>query len=181
MGDRFGATTKRRAALAEPMLICGDWTFIARDKHGREKWRETVHNVVVNAGLNHALDATLSGGSQITTWYIGLIDGSPTVNAADTMASHAGWNEVTAYDEATRVQWTDGGVSNQSVSNSGSPAQFTIATNQTEIGGAFLVSDNTKGGTSGTLYAAAAFSAGDKTLDDDDTLSVTATFTAAAS
>jgi hypothetical protein len=87
---------------------------------------------------------------------------------------------VTAYDEAARQTWTDGGVSSQSVSNSASPATFTISTDGTTVGGLFLTSVSTKGGTTGTLYAAGAFSAGDKSLDDNDTLDVTATFTQAA-
>lgn len=156
------------------------WEFVCRDKDGNEKWRDHIDNIVVNAGLNYILDAGLSGGTPVTSWYIGLLSDSPTVNAADTMASHSGWTEVTAYDEADRQAWTDGGVSGQSVSNTGSPADFTISTNGTDIGGAFLTSDNTKGGSTGTLYAAGAFSAGDKSLDDGDELSVTCTATAAA-
>ena len=158
----------------------GHWTFTARDPQGNIKWQEEIKNIVVNAGLDYLLDIGLSGGAQITTWYLGLTDGTPTVAAGDTMSSHAGWAEVEAYDEASRVTWSDGGVSGQSVSNSASPATFTIDTNSTTIGGAFLTSVSTKGGTTGTLYAAAAFTLGDKTLDDNDTLDVTATFTQAA-
>lgn len=144
------------------------------------KWRDAIENIVVNAGLNYALDAALSGGTPITTWYLGLVSATPTIAAGDTMSSHAGWTEVTAYDEAARQTWTDGGVSSQSVSNSGSPASFTISTNGTDVGGAFLASVSTKSGTTGTLYAAGAFTAGNKSLDDGDTLAVTATFTGAA-
>jgi hypothetical protein len=68
-------------------------------------------------------------------------------------------------------------VSGKSVSNSASAAVFTIDTNATTMGGCFLTSVSTKGGTTGTLYAIGAFSAGDKVLDDNDTLTVTATFT----
>jgi hypothetical protein len=58
---------------------------------------------------------------------------------------------------------------------------FTISANGTGIGGLFLTSSNSKGGTTGTLYAAAAFSAGNKTLDDNDVLSVTYTTSLTAS
>lgn len=180
MGDAFGVRAKKGRGLEGAVGVMGRWQITCRDKHGNIKWTDVIENLVTNAGLNYLLDAGLSGGSQVTTWYVGLTDGTPTVAAADTMASHAGWTEVTAYDEATRVVWTDGGVSNQSVSNAGSAAEFTISANSTTVGGAFLVSDSTKGGTTGTLYAVGAFSAGDKSLDDDDVLTVTATFTAAA-
>jgi hypothetical protein len=136
------------------------------------------HNLVTNEGLNYALDAALSGGSPDTTWFVLLTDDTPTVAAGDTLASHAGWVEVTDYDESNRVAWVDGGVSSQSVSNSGSPAVFTIDTNSTTIGGAGLAGVNT--GTSGALYAVGAFTAGSKVLDDNDTLSVTITATLAA-
>lgn len=153
----------------------GDWiAWPAR------KWTDDIQNIVVNAGLNYLLDAGLSGGAQITTWYLLLTDGTPTVAAGDTMSSHAGWAEVTAYDESTRAAWTDGGVSSQSVTNSASAAVFTISADSTTVGGAGLTSVSTKGGTTGTLYAAGAFSAGDKGLDDGDTLTVTAAFDAAA-
>lgn len=180
MGDAFGVRAKKGRGLDGAVGVMGRWQITCRDKHGNIKWTDVIENLVTNAGLNYLLDAGLSGGTQVTTWYVGLTDGTPTAAAGDTMASHAGWTEVEAYDEATRVAWTDGGVSNQSVSNSGSAAEFTISTNSTTVGGAFLVSNSTKGGTTGTLYAVGAFSAGDKSLDDGDVLTVTATFTAAA-
>lgn len=59
-------------------------------------------------------------------------------------------------------------------------AVFTISSNSTTIGGAFVTTNNTKGGSTGTLYGGGAFSAGDKTIDDNDTLTVTVTLTATA-
>lgn len=144
------------------------------------RWHDRIENIVVNAGLNYLLDTGLSAGVAITTWYLLLTDGTPTVAAGDTMASHAGWVEVTAYSEGVRQTWTDGGVASQSVDNSASAAVFTISSDTTVVGGAALTSVSTKGGTTGTLYAAGAFTAGDKSLDTSDTLTVTATFTAAA-
>ena len=134
-------------------------------------------NIVVNQGLNHLLDVTLSGATQDVTWFVGLTDGTPTVAAADTLASHAGWVERTEYDEINRVAYVDAGAASQSLTNSASPAAFTINATVT-VGGAFLSGSNT--GTTLVLYAAGAFTAGDKSLNDNDTLSVTATFTAAA-
>lgn len=145
----------------------------------RLQWEDVIYNLVVNQGLDDLLDVTLSGGTQDSTWFIGLTDSTPTVAAGDTPGSHAGWAEVTDYDEAARVAWSDGGVSGQSVDNSASPATFTISANNTTVGGAGLFGDNTKGGATGRLYAVGAFSAGDKTLDDNDSLDVTSTFTSA--
>ena len=71
-------------------------------------------------------------------WYVGLTSATPTVVAGNTMATHAGWTEVTAYDEATRPALTLGSVAAGSVDNSASKARFTISTNGTAIGGAFV-------------------------------------------
>lgn len=146
----------------------------------RRVWQDRVENIVVNTGLDEYLDKTLKGSSYTAAWYVGLIDGSPTVAAGDTMSSHAGWAEVTAYDESVRQTLTLGTVSSQSVDNSASKASFTISTNSTTVGGAFITSDSTKSGTSGTLLGAGAFTGADKSTDDGDTLNVTATLTMAA-
>lgn len=139
---------------------------------------KTFENLVVNQGLDDLLSVTLAAGTQDTTWFAGLTDGTPTGAAGDTLASHAGWVEVTAYDEVNRVAWSPGAVSGQSVSNSGSPAAFTINADATTVGGGFLAGVNT--GTAGRTYAVGAFSGGDLVLNDGSTLSVTATFTMAA-
>jgi len=147
----------------------------------KEAWIEEFHNLVVNDGLDDSLDKHLKGSGYTAAWYMGLADGTPTFAAADDEASHAGWTEVEAYDEGARQTVTFGAVSSQSVDNSGSPSVFTIDTNDTTIGGAFLTTTDTKGGTVDTLYGGGAFTAGDKTLDDGDTLTITVTCTAAAS
>lgn len=140
--------------------------------------RELVscHNIVVNQGLDDILDVMLSGGTQDTTWFLGLTANTPSFAAGDTLASHAGWTEFTDYDETNRVAFVDGGVSSQSLDNSGSPAQFTSSSNSNSVGGSFLAGVNT--GTSGRIYAGAAFSS-NKALDLGETIDVTATFTAA--
>lgn len=177
--DKYSASAKANKGSSGGMTFKGRWDIVCKDKSGKIKWTDKIENLVTNAGLDHALDAVLSAGTQITTWYVGLTDGTPTVAAGDTMSSHAGWAEVTAYTESVRQTWTDGGVSSQSVDNSASTADFSINSNSTTVGGAFLTSNSTKSGTTGTLFAVGAFSAGDKSLDSGDTLSVTATYTAA--
>lgn len=136
----------------------------------------SAHNIVVNQGLDDILDVHLSGGTQDTTWFLGLTAATPTFAPGDTLASHAGWTELTDYDEINRVAFVDGGVSSQSLSNSASPAQFTSSSDSNSVGGSFLCGVNT--GTSGRIYAGAAF-ASNKALDSAETIDVTATFTAA--
>lgn len=154
---------------------------VCRGPDGKIKWTDGFDNLVVNAGLDDSLDKHLKGSGYTAAWYVGLADGTPEFAAGDKEAGHAGWTEVEDYDEAVRQTLTLGAVSGQSVNNSASKAVFTIDTNDTTVGGAFISSSNTKGGTVDTLYGGGAFSAGDKTLDDDDTLTITVTCTAAAS
>ncbi len=147
---------------------------------GRVKWVERVENLITNVGLDENLDKFLKGSAYTAAFYVGLTDGTPTVAAGDTMASHAGWVEVVAYSQAVRQTLTLGAVSGQSVDNSASKASFSINANGTTIGGAFLATNNTKGGTTGILYGEGAFTGGDKSADNGDTLNVTVTCTAAS-
>ena len=162
--------------LVDGVIPKGKWNVICRDKHGRIKWRDTIDNLVTDAGEDEVLAATLKNAAQ-AAWYVMLTDGTPTVAEGDTAASHAGWVEVQTYSESVRETWNGGAVSGQSVDNSASKASFSINGTVT-VGGAALISNNTKGGTSGILYSAGAFSGGDKSLANGDTLDVTATFTA---
>ena len=180
-GDKVEADVLRGAGAADGVKVWSVFKFEAYDADGNLKWVDECRNLVVNTGLDDLLDKYFKGSAYTAAHYVGLTDGTPTVAAGDTMSSHAGWTEITAYSEAVRQTLTLGTVSSQSVDNSASKASFSINANSTTIGGAFITTNNTKGGTTGTLYNAAAFSAGDKTLDSGDTLNVTCTLTTAAS
>ena len=154
------------------------------DKDGNLKWVAEESNLVVNVGLQYLAGVGLTSTAQITTWYIGLYGAgaSNTPAATDTAASHAGWTEVTPYSNATRPSATFTAATNANpsvVTNSGTPAAFTINASAT-VGGAFLISNSTKGGTTGTLFSAADFqSPGDRSVVSGDTLNVTYTFSLA--
>jgi hypothetical protein len=97
------------------------------------------------------------------------------------MASHAGWTEIVPYSNATRPACTfaTATTANPSVAtNSASVAVFTINATAT-VGGAFLVSNDTKSGTTGTLFSAADFTGGDRSVGSGDTLNVTYTLSLA--
>ena len=141
------------------------------DKEGRLKDTFYVPNGVVNVGKDKILDVMFHGTAAITTWYIGLINGaSPTLSPSDTMASHPGWTENQNYSEGVRQTWDESAASGQEIV-SNSESTFSINTNGQTIGGIFITSDNTKGGTLGTLWSTAAFGAA-KSLDNGDTLKV---------
>lgn len=151
---------------------------VKRDGEYIDEWKS--HNLVPDVMEDHYLDVTLNGATQSTTWSIGLTGSTPTTAETDTMSSHAGWTENQDYSEASRQTWSSGAVSSQSIDNSGTPASFSINTGTT-VGGAFLVDDATKGGTSGTLGAVSAFGGGDRSLQDGDTLEITYTMQMAGS
>jgi hypothetical protein len=149
----------------------GVYEVVCRDADGRVKWVERVHNLFVNSGLNYLLDSGFGG-----TEYLGL-KGSGTPNAADTMASHATWSEITAYTEGARPTYSHAAAASQQVTNSASKAVFSINANGTNIYGIFCTTNSTKGGTTGTLISATDF-ASSKSADSGDTLEVTYTVTA---
>jgi hypothetical protein len=183
--DKFGVDDLADAGvtaferLIDGFTPQGQFEVTAYDPQGNVKWQEAMSNIVVNVGLDYALDTTLNGATQSTTWYVGLVDGatSPTFDAGDTISSHSGWSENTDYSESARQTWSNGAVSSQSIDNSGSPAAFSINAS-TDVAGAFLVDDSTKGGTSGTLFAEGSFSGGTRSLQNGDSLEVTYTINA---
>jgi len=149
-------------------------------RDGKLLWVEEFDNLVVDVGLNDSLDKHLKGSTYTAAWYVGVVGATPTFAAADTMGgAHAGWTEQTTYDEANRPTLTLGTVTNKSVDNSANKAVFTISGTVT-LGGAFIVTTNNKGGTTGILYGGGAFSQ-NRALVDNDVLNVTITCTAAAS
>ena len=162
----------------------GVYKIQCHDAQGNLKWEDEAPNLVVNEGLQDMNAKYFTGSAYTAAWYIGLYGSGATNSpaAGDTMSSHAGWTEVTAYSQATRPACTFGTptTANPSVAtNSASPASFSI-NGTTTVGGAFLTSNNTKSGTTGTLYSAADFSApGDRSVVSGDTLSVTYTLSLA--
>lgn len=177
--DELQVLRENLKSVKGKVSVGGTFYFTCYDPEGNVKWKEEAKNLVVDEGLNHILDVLyLSATAQVDPWYVGLTDGTPTVAAGDTLASHVGWTEVTAYTEGVRQEFVDART-NQQVDNSASKATFSINTNSTTIGGAFLASDSTAGGTTGILLCVAAFSGGDKTADSGDTLEVEYQFSAA--
>lgn len=163
----------------------GVFTIQCFDKDGNLKWQDQEHNLVVNVGLKDMNDKYFSGSAYTALWYLGLYGAGASNNpaAGDTMASHAGWTEVTAYSQATRPQAVFGAATTANpsvISNTASVAVFSVNAT-TVVGGAFLTSNSTKGGTTGTLFSAADFqSPGDRSVVSGDTVNLTYQFSLTA-
>jgi len=159
----------------------GVFTVVCYDKDGQLKWEEKTPNLVVNEGLQDMNTQYFTGSSYTAAWYLGLYGAASSNNpaATDTMASHAGWVEVTDYAQSTRPQAVFGVATTAApsvISNALSVAVFSINAS-TVVGGAFLTNNNTKGGTTGLLFSAADFQApGDRSVISGDTINVTYTF-----
>lgn len=137
------------------------------DKNGKLKWREEFKNLVTTEGKNDIIDKYFKGSAYTAAWYLGL-KGTGSAAVGDTLASHAGWSEVTPYAgnrPAITFGTTAGG------SNTASSVSYTINATAT-VAGAFIASVNT--GTAGKLYSAGDFAAS-RGVASGDTLNVTPT------
>jgi hypothetical protein len=179
--DKFIAAVQRGASPTDAVRGGGRFLLLCRDTQGQLKWQAETQNLVVNVGLKDMNDKYFAGSGYTATWFLGLygVGASNNPAAGDTAASHAGWVESTAYSNATRPACVFGAATAADpsvVSNTASPAVFNMNGAAT-IGGAFLISNSTKGGTTGILFSAADFGApGDRVVVNGDTLTLTYSF-----
>lgn len=167
----------------ESMRVSGRYNVVCRHADGSIRWEDVIENLVTTGGRNDMLDKYLSGSAYTAAWYLGLITNTSYtgVNAADTMASHAGWLEAGGvnapfYSQGTRpaAAWSAASAGSKSLS---AALTFSIVTTGGTLKGCFLASSSTKDGTTGTLYSAGTFSGGDQAVSVGNTLSVSYTTT----
>lgn len=133
------------------------------------QWREVTHNLVMSAGKSDVINQYFKGSAYNATWYMGLL-GSGTISVSDIMSAHSGWNELTPYNgNRPTITWG----TTLSGSNTANQVSFAINANAS-IAGAFIANNSTAGGTRGTLYSAANFSAL-CSVSVGDTLNITPT------
>jgi hypothetical protein len=179
--DAVTGAVGRSAVGTDKVKAGGTYAIECRGADGALKWSTETLNIVVNVGLKDMNDKYFLGSGYTAAWYLGVYGAGASNNpaAADTAASHAGWTEVTAYSNATRPACAFAAASTADpsvVSNTASPAVFNINGTAT-IGGAFLISNSTKGGSTGILFSAADFAApGDRAVTNGDTLTLTYSF-----
>jgi len=136
-------------------------------------------NLVVNEGLNKLLNVMFHADTQVGTWYLGLFEGNYTPVSTVTAATiSSASTECIAYDQSTRPEYSEAAAASQSITNSANRATFTFNATKS-IYGAFLISNSTKNGTTGVLFAAARFSAA-KSVESGDELLLTYTFDASS-
>lgn len=144
-----------------------EFHFSCRDSEGNFKWEETIHNVVMTAGKNDILNKYFTGSAYTAVWFM-LLVGAGTIAASDTLASHPGWTEITAYT-GTRPSIAFGAASAGAIT---APAVVFNMTGTYTVAGAGCCTVAT--GSSGVLYDAADF-ASPRSGGSGDILSVTVT------
>jgi len=156
VGEWFANFLAKRGICASPFLLKGKWVMEVM-RAGVVIATMAFPNGITDVGLNHILETEFHSGTPVTTWYIGIVDNASFSAFAngDTMASHAGWIESTAYSESVRQTWGAGTASARSITNA-SAATFSINGSAT-LKGIFVTSNSTKSGTTGTLWSTAAF------------------------
>lgn len=167
-GMALGAGLTARTEIAET-IPAPAFTYAVEcfGPDGKLKWREEIRNLVTTEGKNDIIDKYFKGSAYTATWFLGL-KGTGSAAVGDTLASHAGWAEVTPYAgnrPAITFGTTSGG------SNTASSVAYTINATAT-VAGAFLSSVNT--GSAGKLYSAGDFAAS-RGVANGDTLNVTPT------
>jgi len=187
--DSCSATVTRGAGSLEAVSPGGYYITECYDKDGNLKWSDYIKNVVTDTGRNHMLGVEFKAVTQVTAWYLGLISSVKGANNyanvanTDTQASHSNWgyansNNAPNFSQTSLRQVTFATAASKAIASSNA-AVFSITTSGT-VKGAFLTSNpnknnTTAGPTTGTLYSAGLFSAGDKVVSNGDTLNVSYT------
>jgi hypothetical protein len=181
MADACEASVDRGASHSEATSISGYYTVECHDASGALKWKDDIHNLVTTVGKNLTMD-TILGNSAAGAVVMGL-KGTGTADVADTQASHATWLEVGGTNAPTysgNRKTPVFGAASGGVKTTSSAVVFSMTGSGT-VAGCFINigGSATKDDTTGTLFSAGDFTAGNKVVTSGDTLSVTYAATAA--
>ena len=156
----------------------GEFRVECRGPDGQLKWVESFPNQVTTEGATEVLEQAFNGAAYTAAWYMGLVTGPGAGNtyaAGDTAASHAGWVENTDYSEGTRPSVSFAAASAGSIATSAA-TEFSM-NNAVTVAGAFVITNNTKGGAAGALYSVGNFVSGDRAVTNGDIVAVSYTTT----
>lgn len=120
-----------------------------------------LNTTVATGTTGTSITLSANAGTSVTN---AIVTFGPTFAAADTMSSHTGWTEVPSADitQSTRPAWTPGTVSGGAIA-AGTATTFNMASGLAGIvylHGFFVASNNTLGGTAGTLFSEGEFTQG---------------------
>ncbi len=156
--------------LGESVLARGE--YFGRVNGG--DWVKEGDNLIVLEGLAHILSVALGGTAKPAGYYLALFSGAAAPAANWTGATFAAVaSEIVSltegYTSPTRPVWTPpNSTATNSIDNMASVATVTIATAGTlNVTGAALLTDSTRGGTTGKLVSATKYPVA-RTFQDGD-------------
>jgi len=181
MADTCDASVIRGAGQTESIGLSGYYEVKCHGYDGLLKWEDVIYNVVTTVGKNGVLDTYL-GNVSAGAVVMGL-KGTGTAVAADTQASHGTWLEVGLANAPVYTgnrQTPSFSAAAVGVKTTSAAVTFAMTSSGT-VSGCFINvgGSATKDNTTGTLFSAGDFTAGDKIVTSGDTLSVTYSATAA--
>lgn len=141
-----------------------------------EPW-EVSPNLITTEGIAHMLNVAMGAKAKAAGYYLALFSGATAPAANWTAANFASVaSEVVSmtegYTNATRPLWNPSETAGNSIDNMTNVAQLTIATSsQLNVTGSALLTNSTKGGTTGVLVSATKYAAA-RTFQDGDVFSV---------
>lgn len=140
------------------------------DRDGRKKWEDEFRNTVMILGKNYLLNNNFQLGTYTQAWYGGIM-GTGTVGNTDSMGTHSGWTETTAYTGTNRPAYNPAAA----VGGTSTVAALSYSMNGTyTVGGMFITTNQPVSGTVGTMYSAG-FIATPRTGASGDTINITPT------
>ena len=170
------------AGMGESAQAEGVYTFKCFEYEGGPLlWEDKIDNVVCTLGKNLMLQSSLTGsGYTVVGPYMGLISSVSftAVSAADTMASHTGWNEAGSTYAPTFAARIAPAFSTASAGAIGTstPVSFTMTGAGTLVG-AFITYGTgavvTLMDTNGVLLSAGAFTGGNQPVNSGNVVQVT--------
>lgn len=138
---------------------------------------ERTPNLIVDEGLTHILNIALGSTPKPSSFHLALFSGS-TAPAANWTASNFATvaSEIVSmsegYSSPTRPEWTPTNTSGKSIDNMDAVASLTIATtSELNVTGAAMLTNSTKGGTTGKLISATKYPSA-RVFQDGDTYDV---------
>ena len=128
-------------------------------------WAKEGDNLIPTEGLAHILNVALGTTAKPAGLYLALFSGATAPAANWGAASFAAVaseivSQTEGYKAATRPVWTPVNTNTGSIDNLASVASLTIATaSQLNVTGAALLTNSTRGGTTGALVSASLYAA----------------------
>ena len=142
------------------VLVSGEYF----DRVNGGDWQRT-RNLIVGEGVAHILNVAFGSTAKPSGYFLALFSGAAAPASNWTAASFAAAaSEIVSmtegYTSPTRPAWTSANTATSAIDNLAAAASVTIATaGQLNITGAAMLTNSTRGGTTGALVSATKYAA----------------------